>query len=96
MARGRELLGAAGLDDPPRVHDQHAVAERRDEVEVVADEDQAHAALGHQVVQDRQDLHLHRDVERRGGLVGDQEIRARGSIIAIMTRWPMPPETSCG
>ena len=35
-----------------------------------------HAALGHQVVHDRQHLHLHRDVERRGRLVGDQQIGA--------------------
>ena len=64
-----------------------------DQVEVVADEDQPHATLGDEIVQDRQDLHLHGDVERRGRLVGDESGPA-ASIIAIMTRWPMPPETS--
>jgi hypothetical protein len=45
----------------------------------------------------RQHLHLHRDVQRRGRLVGDEQLAAPAtSIIAIMTRWPMPPDTSCG
>jgi hypothetical protein len=43
----------------------------------MADEDQPHAALRHEVVEDRQHLHLHRDVERGGRLVGDQQVRLR-------------------
>ncbi len=35
---------------------------------------EAHAALGHEVVEDRQDLHLDGDVEGRGRLVGDQQV----------------------
>ena len=42
----------------------------------MADEDQAHAPLGHQPVQHAQHLQLHGDVERRGGFVGDQQLRA--------------------
>ena len=43
-------------------------------MQIVADEDQPHAALAHQLVEDGQHLHLHGDVERRGRLVGDQEV----------------------
>ena len=50
----------------------------------------------HQPVDQVEHLRLHRDVERRGRLVGDQQVRLGISIIAIITRWPMPPETSCG
>ena len=51
-----------------------AVAERRHEPQVVRDEDQAHAAPGDQLVQDGEHLQLHRHVERRRRLVGDQQI----------------------
>ena len=62
------------LDDAAGVHHEDAVAERRDEAEVVADEDQAHAALGDEAVEDAEHLELDGNVERRGRLVGDQEV----------------------
>ncbi len=62
----------------------------------MADEDQAHAAIGDEPLENIQNLRLHGDIERRGGLIRDQDIRSPMSIIAIITRWPMPPETSCG
>src|ERR1700674_87839 len=74
MARLVKLRCFDAFDDPAAVHDQQAVAKRRDQVEVMADEDQSHATLGDQVIEDRQHLHLHGDVERRGRLVGDQQI----------------------
>ena len=40
----------------------------------MADEDQAHAALGHEAVEDAQHVDLDGDVERGGGLVGDQKL----------------------
>jgi hypothetical protein len=43
-----------------------------------------------------QDLRLHGDVERRGRLVGESSAGSHSSAIAIMTRWRMPPENSCG
>ena len=50
---GRVQLGrAADLDDPAGVHDRHPVAEGRHQLEVVADEDQPHAALADQIVED--------------------------------------------
>ncbi len=67
------------LDDLAGIHDDDAVAEGRDQPQIVGDEDQPHAALGDQLVEDAQHLELHRDVERRGRLVGDQQVRARRS-----------------
>ena len=69
---------------------------RDDEVQVVADEDQPHAAVAHEIVHDAQDLAADRDVQRAGRLVRDQDLGPGASIIAIMMRWPMPPDTSCG
>jgi hypothetical protein len=43
-----------------------------------------------------QHLGLHGDVQRRGRFVGDQQVGLGISIIAIITRWPMPPDSSCG
>ena len=70
-----ELARGCGLDDPAGIHDQHPVTEIGHEVQVVADEDQAHAALAHQPVHDIEHLPLHGHVQRRSGLVRDQDLR---------------------
>ena len=45
----------------------------------------------------REDLRLDEHVERRRRLVGDHEGSGRStSASAIMIRWRMPPENSCG
>jgi hypothetical protein len=49
-----------------------------------------------QLVHQREDLRLDRDVERRGRLVGDQHRGPQDSAMAIITRWRMPPDSSCG
>ena len=43
-----------------------------------------------------EDLRLDRDVERRRGLVRDEERGLEQSAIASITRWRMPPESWCG
>ena len=43
-----------------------------------------------------EDLRLDGHVERRRGLVGDQQLGSLSSAIAIITRWRMPPENWCG
>ena len=48
-----------------------------DDAQVVRDEDDRHAALVAQLLQELEDLRLDRHVERRGRLVGDQERRGR-------------------
>jgi hypothetical protein len=41
-------------------------------------------------------LALHGHVEGGGGFVGDQESGFVIKAMAIITRWRMPPENSCG
>jgi hypothetical protein len=72
------VADARGLDDLSGVHDGDALARLRDYPEVVADENDAHAELGAQVLQEFQDLILNRDVERRARLVGEQDGRTAG------------------
>ena len=72
-----ENLGdCAGFDDFPLLHDGDVVGEAADDAEVVGDEQHRHAVLGLQVFQEREDLRLHRDVERRRRLVGDEQVGA--------------------
>ncbi len=69
-----KMLRLEFLHHVARIHDEHAIAEGRDELQVVRDEDQAHAAFGHELVEDAQNFHLHGHVEGGGGLVGDQHV----------------------
>ena len=43
-----------------------------------------------------EDLRLHHDVERGGGLVRDEQCGSQASAIAIITRCFCPPESWCG
>ncbi|MFR6087097.1 MAG: hypothetical protein ACLUIX_07620 [Oscillospiraceae bacterium] len=43
-----------------------------------------------------QDLGLNGHVQRRGGLIGNEESRLAGQRRAIITRWRIPPENSWG
>ena len=69
-----QIARRAFLNNAPTVHDEHAIAKARDDREIVRDEDQSHAALGDEIVQDAQHLVLHRHVERGGRFIRDQEI----------------------
>ena len=88
--------GTAALDEPARVHDVDLVAEGGREAEVVGDQDHPHPALVDDAAQHLHDARLRRDVERRRRFVGDEHVRVGEMAIAIMTRWRMPPENSCG
>src|SRR5215472_4747291 len=75
MLGATEIPSIERLHYPAAIHHQHAVAEGRDKREVMADEYQAHPALAHEVIENRQYLRLHSDVERRRGLVRDEQVR---------------------
>jgi hypothetical protein len=62
----------------------------------VGDQHHGGAVLAAQALQQRDDLRLDRDVERGGGLVGDDQRGSAHSASAITTRWRMPPENWCG
>ena len=84
------------LDDPAGVHDRDLVGDLGDDAEVVGDDHDRGVELALQALDQLEDLRLDRHVERRRRLVGDQQLRVVGSAIAIITRWRMPPENSCG
>ena len=72
-----ERLGVDELDDAPEVHDRDAVRDLADHREVVRDEDVGQVELALQALQQVEDLRLDRDVERRDGLVADDQLGAQ-------------------
>ena len=83
--RAEDVGGAALLDQPAGIHDAEPVGEVGVHRHVVGDEDHRGADLALHLADHRQHALLHDDVERRGRLVGDDELgpadawRARSS-----------------
>jgi hypothetical protein len=75
LRRAEERLGLALLHDLSEVHDRHSIGEIAHHAEIVRDEEIGEAELLLEVAQQVQHLRLDRDVERRGGLVADEELR---------------------
>ncbi len=73
--RGEDLLHRPLLDDLAAIHDADHVRDAPHDAEIVGDEQQAHAEPRANFRQQGQDLRLHGDVERRGRLIRDQQIR---------------------
>ena len=66
------------LDDPAGVHHRDAIAGLGDHAHVVGDEHDRGAVLLAQALEQRNDLRLDRDVERRRRLVGDDQLGLAG------------------
>ena len=73
-----ELVRGRDLRDLAEVHHEHAVRDVPDDVEVVRDEHVGEPEVALEVLEQVQDLGLHRDVERRDGLVADDQLRVHG------------------
>ena len=69
----QHLARRAGLDDLAEIHDDHPVGNGIDDIEIVADQDQAEVAAGFQAYQQVEDLGLDRHIEARQRLVGDDQ-----------------------
>jgi len=67
-----DCIDRSAFDDLAEIHDQHAIAQQPDDIEIVADKEVAHAEPAFQIVEQLQDHHLHRNVECRSRLVEDQ------------------------
>ena len=78
-AAGTEVLDAQGFHQLAPLHHPDRRAEMGDHGEVVADEDVGEPARGLKIGEQVEDLGLDRDVERAGGLVEQQRLRARRS-----------------
>ncbi|MNX98889.1 hypothetical protein D3C86_1313150 [compost metagenome] len=79
MARiGKHLGCLAGLHQHALLHYPHALRERTHQVQVMGDQHHRHAELGLEVAQQIQDLGADGHVERRGRLVGQQQLGPAG------------------
>ena len=96
LRRVEDVVDGALLLELAAVHHEHAVREPGDHAEVVRDQDDRGAEAAFQILHELEDLRLHGHVERRGRLVGDQHLGPSSRLVAIITRWRMPPESSCG
>ena len=73
-----DLAHRARLHDLPAVHHADAVGGAGDHAEVVRDQDDGHTEPNLQLAHKLQDLGLNRHVERRGRLVGYEDLRVAG------------------
>ena len=74
LRRLENLLDAVHLDDTALLHHRDIVGELAHDRQIMGDEQHRHAVARLQILQKREDLRLDCDVERRGRLVGDEEI----------------------
>ena len=74
LRRGKDRSHVALFDDTPLLHDANRVGETAHEPQVMGDEQHRHAIGLLQPLQQRENLRLHGDVERRRRLVGDEQI----------------------
>ena len=73
-----DLSRGSGLHDQALAHHGDPVGQVRHHAHVVGDQDDGAVQLVAQVAHQVQDFGLHRDVQGRGGLVGDQQFRVAG------------------
>src|SRR5215472_4339730 len=72
---GEELLDRRQLHQLAGVEHNHLVADLRDHAELVGDQQDGAREIAAEIAQEIKDLRLEGHVERRGGLVGDQQVR---------------------
>ena len=75
---GEDLARRALLDEAPGVEHADALAEAHDQAEVVRDQQDGGVDAAAQLLDEVEDLGLHRGVEAGGGLVEDEQLRVDG------------------
>ena len=73
--RGEEAVDRRGLDVLPGIHDVDGVADFIGRAQVVRGQQHGDVAFGRQAADQAENLRLNGDVERRGGFVGDHQVR---------------------
>src|SRR5699024_698802 len=73
-----DLRGLADLDEVTVAHDGDALGDPFDHRQIMADEQARESVFLLQAFEQVEDLRLHRYVERRGRLVGDEQLRPQG------------------
>src|SRR6516225_3035368 len=76
--RAEHLLDWALLDNLAAIHDTDPVRDAAHDAEIMGDEQEAHAKPAPDLREQCEDLRLNGDVQRRGRLVRDEEIRLVG------------------
>ncbi|MGA0716167.1 MAG: hypothetical protein ACO3OO_13015 [Gemmobacter sp.] len=77
FGRAEELRGRAGLDDAAGLEHDHAVGDRADHPEVVADEEIAQPVARLKAREQIEDPRAHREIEGRDGLVEHDQVGAQ-------------------
>ena len=85
-----DALDRSLLDNLAVLHDADPIGDLAHDAEVVGDEQHRHAGAPLNLLQQLQDLRLHRDVERGGRLVGDQQVRFVGERHGDHHPLPLP------
>ena len=76
FGRLSDCFSWAGLHDFSVLHDQDAVGEISGCSQVVRHEQYAHSALFPNAVQCSQEPHANREIEHRGGFIGDEKVES--------------------
>ena len=87
---GQQRRHRPGLDREAAIQHNGAVAGLGDNRQIVRDQHHRHPALLDQLDEEIEDLALHGDVERRGRLVGDQQIGLAGERGGDHRALPLP------
>src|SRR5581483_6134513 len=70
----RHRVGRTGLHHTTRIEDDHPVAQMTDDIEIVGDEQIAQRELTLKLLQEVENLRLHREIESARRLVEDDEL----------------------
>ena len=90
LRRGEDLLRGALLDDLALRHHADPVRHLAHDAEIVGDQQHRHVELGFELEQQLEDLRLDGDVERRGRLVGDEQVGLVGERHGDHHPLPLP------
>ena len=74
--RAEQHFARRDLDDAAAAHDGDAVGHVVDDREIVRDEEIGEAEFAAQIVEEIENLRLHRDVERRDRFIADEQLRS--------------------
>ena len=85
-----QRLARRQLDDAPKIHDRGAMGDVPDDAQVVRDEQDGQPEPGLKLEQQVHHLGLHRDVECRHDLIGDQTVGLDGERTGDRDPLPLP------
>ena len=78
LGREEDVLRGTLFNDAAGVHDGDAIGDLGDDTKVVSDEEESEFHFAAELVEQFEDLFLHRDIESGGGLVGDEQFGIGG------------------